>query len=597
MPQNQQDSANYSPDTTRYFLKFQNRILTFDDSGSFLASSGFPILPYSNLVFDPPDSLFLNPATPFPQNNFFALNPIFNFNGQRPVTIIQTEVNSFKEQLFSIAHKRDFAKSSGLWFKLFSCRTPGVFNNLLGNSFAVDWGAYFNLKKSKIRLDFYHRKEFFQLNGGVVGDDDDQPFSILGNQRKLLPVRWTNLSVRKIESAANLEAVFPLKNSELPKDSSENGLIGNISAGRFGSYPTALVFNSRYSLDYFFVNQFYLPEDSFFVNKPSLYDSLNSSDRLRNANFSNVFGFLNQSFVHQYNFFAYLSFQYNERNQNFFKSQHQSLFSGFDFEKKFDSQKLILKANYGITGYNRGNFLFLTTYKKRVYSIDDAFVSFTLNSSRNSASLTEQNFFANRFFWTNTLESTFQHSLSAQIKFSKMSMELTGSRLKNYIYYNTDFIPTQHRPSINYFKAVWAAKLETKRVFFVPEVVYQNDFSDEKVLRIPSFISKSIIGFNAKLFGKALILSPGLDLLFVNNNFGKYFLPHTGQFINQDTVSSVICFRANLFVNFALKELKGYLRMDNITDGIWPANTSSLLVGNPFPGRVIRIGFIWNLIN
>lgn len=592
------DSSYFSNDTTRYFLRFQNRIVIDQDSGNFLASPGYPILPYTPLVFQVTDSIFLNPSVPFPQKNFFSLNPRFAFNGQRPNTLVQTDINSFKEQLFTIAHKRDFGRSAGIWFKIFSCRTPGVFSNFIGNSFAIDWGTYFDLKRVKIRMDFYHHKEFFQLNGGVTDFESDQVFSVLGNNRKLLPARWDNLNIKKIETAASLEAIAPIGNSKITGDSSAINLNFKSGTGRFGRVQKAFYFNSRYQLDYFLVNQIFTAQDSFFIQKPYLFDSLVTNDRLRNANFSNVFGFINQDLERNYYLFPFISFQYNERNQNFFRRINSSLFAGFDFEKTSEIQKIIIRSTYCLSGFNQNNYLLNLNFQRKVFLFKHRTdLIFTANLSQNQPSLTEQSFHANRFFWDNNFSSVSQQSISACFKNRWVSFEIMGSRLKNYIFYNADFDPAQNKSAFNFLKSTIAANFETKRIFFLPEIVWQEDFSNGELLRIPSLISKAIFGVNAKLFNKALLLSPGVDILFADLSYGKYFLPQTGQFINQDNTSTGMVFRTNLFVNFTIKELKGYLRMDNVNDGLWPANTNSLLAGYPFPGRVLRIGFIWNLIN
>lgn len=589
------DSASLANDTTLFFLKFQHRITNDLDSGNFKVNTGLFSIPLLNLRFASLDTLTLFPDNPYPQSCFFSLNPSFSYLGQKPLTIVQTEVNTNKEQLFYLGHKRDIGKSSGLWFKLFSFRSPGVFANALGNAFNIDWGGYSSLKKMKVRLDAYHRKETFQLNGGVEPNEGENSFAFLGNSRKLLQPKWSNLNLRKISTGYHFELVFPTR--FFPVDSVYKDLK---DSSKLTVRPIASGFKlfSNYELNYFFLNQEVLPEDTFLLSRPALFDTAITKDRLRGSIISNSLLFFKKSKFKSDFFETGLTHAYAEQNQNFYKSFTNSLFiglkGGFYFRKILSTAKI----DYGLLGYNTGNFLgSLNLLKEIFWGSYPSLFEVNIMSSKMAPTLLQRSNFSNHFSWTNDFSDVQKGRLMIRYKRNNISGSLGYESIRNFIYFNSEGVPLQVSERFSYYFVNLNTNLETRNFFIFPEFLFQKDLSNGQILRIPEFVVKSIVGFRWRLFKKALILSPGIDLLFASKFYGNYFLPQTGQFIRQDSQITGSYLAANFFVNFIIKDLKGYIKMDHINDGTWPENPGYFIAGYPLQGRVIRIGFIWNLVN
>jgi hypothetical protein len=589
------DSASVANDTTLFFLKYQHRITNDLDSGKFMVNSGIFSIPFQNLQFVSRDSISLFPDNPFPQFCFFSLNPTFSFLGQKPLTIVQTEVNTNKEQLFYLAHKRDVAKSAGLWFKIFSFRSPGVFANALGNSFAIDWGGYFKFRQVKARIDAFHRKETFQLNGGVEPQEKDDSFSFLGNSRKLLAPKWTTLNFRKISTGANLELVFPIKFSSLDSvHKATSDTVHPLDKNLLSGFKLV----SNYELNYFFMNQEVLPVDTFFFNRSFLFDSTFTKDRLRGSLAYNHFSFFSFSESKDRFFETSLSHAYAEQNQNYNKSIYHSLFVGIKGIYTF--QKVVSTAHfdYGFSGYNLGNFSLGMNLKREFkFSSTPSFLEFSFVANKHSPSLLQRANFSNHFFWYNDFNDLQNTKIFLKVRRSILSGSIGYQSIRNHIYFSPEGYPTQNQGNFSYYFLQLSTQIEGRNFFAFPEVLFQKDNSQNQLLRIPELVVKSIIGYRWRLFNKALTLSPGFDLLFASKFKGNYFLPQTGQFIQQENQVTGGYLMANFFINFIIKDLKGYIKMDHVNDGIWPGNLGYFISEYPLQGRVIRIGFIWNLVN
>ncbi len=591
------DSTRFSEDTTLFFPKFQHRITYSLDSGNFFITTGSPSLPHLNLKYQSTDSVFLNASIPYSQACFFSLNPSFQYNGQRPITIVQAEVNSSKEQLFYLGHKRDIGKSTGIWFKIFSFRTPGVFTGYLGNTFAIDWGSYFNWRKNIISIDAFHRKETFQLNGGVGFSEKEESFSFLGDSRKLLAPRWADLSIRKISTGVSSRIVVPLKAVAALSDNSA-GLDSSVSAQPSQRIISGFKIESNYSLDYFFVNQAHSPEDTIFVNPPFLIDSSITSDRLRAAVFSNTFGFFHNSIDAKKYINPYFSFSLVEENQNFFKNISNSLLFGVKGGLNVFQTNITSHFQYGVSGYNIGNYLAEIKLKRPFLFFSNLnFFDIKLYSKKIAPNLLQRAYFGNNFFWRNNFLDVQKNGVLLGVSRNRMQLSGGFETLRNFIYYSSDFHPQQSSSTFVYAFGSIGANYEISNFFISPEFLFQKESSENQILRVPSLVCKSIIGYQLKLFKKALTLSPGIDLLYVSQFKGNYFLPQTGQFVLQENQLTGGYLLANFFLNFIIKDLKGYLKLDHLNDGIWPNKLGYMMAGYPLQGRVIRIGFVWNLVN
>jgi hypothetical protein len=215
-----------------------------------------------------------------------------------------------------------------------------------------------------------------------------------------------------------------------------------------------------------------------------------------------------------------------------------------------------------------------------VYSVDEP-------------SLIMQYYSSNHFKWSNKFDNITSHnaSLWCASRLKLISLRVKNEVIKQFVYFDYNALPQQYSGNINVMSANALLNLPIyKNWSFYSDTKLQK--SDNFRYSVPDLYLYTAIYYESNVFKKAMKVSTGAGCLYFSSYYSNILMPATSQFYLQKKETIGDYPYLDFFVNFRIKTVKFFLRLEHINSGL---NNKLYLYqpGQPSPGRTIKIGIDW----
>jgi hypothetical protein len=179
----------------------------------------------------------------------------------------------------------------------------------------------------------------------------------------------------------------------------------------------------------------------------------------------------------------------------------------------------------------------------------------------------------------------------------RVSLDLDYFSLKNLIYFNELNKPVQvENDFIRYFKLNISANFKFKKIVSKSALIFQRPLSNTVDLNFPSLFLVEKFRFQFNSFKKNLRSGIGIDASYSSAANGWRYLPSISVFTLNNNFSAFSYPRIDFVYDFKVRNLEGFVRVDNILSGV-KNDLFFTLEGYPMPDRTIRLCLIWTFID
>lgn len=259
-------------------------------------------------------------------------------------------------------------------------------------------------------------------------------------------------------------------------------------------------------------------------------------------------------------------------------------------------------AKYGLYGYNKNDFS-LNAKAKLFFVNNDSVkrnIYATFKSSKTNPELFKKVYFSNHFNWEIFFEKEFRNELGFGYQTNNFNIGGNITNLNNYIYFNENKLPTQHKSDIQIYTAYLNHKLNLGNWHLNSKFVYQKSSSD--VIALPSYSLYANFYYENTYFDKALLAEFGIDANFHSKFYMQGYIPDIGQFHNQSERKIGEYPYVNIYFNFQIKRTRFYLKYANLIDvinqyaGDTPVLNRDIFTALHYPSdpALFKFGLIWN---
>lgn len=491
------------------------------------------------------------------------------YQASRPITFMNYANGSSSEQLFEIMHTQNLGEGLNVSLNYRRIVSEGFFQNQLTSH--TQFNATFYVKSRNQR--FLSKAYYFinnlksQENGGVGVFDNTEDNSILLR---------VNLNTAQNKSRST---GFGVENSyDLIVDS--NQVFLNISH--------EIGFNRSYRIfkDQFEDNSFH---SNFFIDTTRTADS-SYAEVFSNQLMLNFFnkklnvGFRNEQYHHFQNFLLNRNFQSNylvfhSKGEVFNRQMEAYLEKGIS---GFHEDELDFSSRIELTKWNKINFSLAALVRNKQA---DLFIQ----SQR-----TNHHFF-DRDFETSNQSALLFHVLADHLNLTTIFGVET---YENYIFYNSQIEPTQLASRFSVLSADVKHKLHFFRYLNFNNSIRYQSIEEKEFIPLPSLYSFHSFYFDKAVFGGALQLQFGLDYYYIGEYSGFAYSPSLTQFYLSETEEKLGGNgQLDFFINLRIeKAARVFIKMENILNEEF--SPESMRIQNySIPGRVLKVGFSWRMIN
>ena len=208
----------------------------------------------------------------------------------------------------------------------------------------------------------------------------------------------------------------------------------------------------------------------------------------------------------------------------------------------------------------------------------------------------QQHYYGFRFRWDTPFVPVKSQQLFLNLHMPVIHLELNASmmRVTNYIYFE-NFYPAQFNSQIS------IAQIELKKNFVLGDFHLNNSLAYQSVSAIiddPVYLANISWYFQKHLFHSALFTQIGFDAWYASDFNGHHYNMITGQFdennlsAENDQLSFDPVF--DIFANFDIRTFRFFLKVDNITQGLFSKGYYEA-PNYPMQPRGVKLGVNWML--
>ncbi len=173
------------------------------------------------------------------------------------------------------------------------------------------------------------------------------------------------------------------------------------------------------------------------------------------------------------------------------------------------------------------------------------------------------------------------------------------TNIDNYTYFDRDESTGQTKPmqaaeSVNYFKVKLSKEIRFGNFALDNQFIYQKVTNGEDVLRVPDFITRNTLYYANYIFkGKPMYLEAGVTFSYFSKYLMNSYNPVIAEFYLQDDREYGGFPLLDFFVNFKVKTMRVYFKLEHFNSGFSDNNYYSA-PSYPYRDFVIRFGLVWN---
>jgi stalled ribosome alternative rescue factor ArfA len=290
----------------------------------------------------------------------------------------------------------------------------------------------------------------------------------------------------------------------------------------------------------------------------------------------------------QYHYFQNFLIDENFESNYFLAVVNHSLFR----------QKVEITFEKGLSGYNKNELEWNTSiYFQEWRGIE---TQLKLAISKKQPDYFLQNQRTNHFSFSSEFNTSNQSNLSLLTKIKKWNTRIEAGirEYTNYIYFDTTQLPKQLEESFTnlFFKIDF--KLEFLRHMNLKNIILIQELSRTDVVPLPAFTSYHSLYYENSILREALGFQIGSDLRIIGSYGGYKYSPSLTQFyLNENSSQLGDIYQVDLFLNMRVnKSARITIKMENVLGKSF-SEDSYRIDGYSIPGKSIKVGFTWRMIN
>jgi hypothetical protein len=305
-----------------------------------------------------------------------------------------------------------------------------------------------------------------------------------------------------------------------------------------------------------------------------------------------------------YNYIIPSSFP--EAGNNVKLNRNSNILLGRLFNNIGDKFRWSAAGELYVTGYKIGDFTLNGDILKS-FDLKKGRASWLINGSvmNKQPSIWYEHWGGNNIAWDNNLKKEFRLDVGSSIKYPVHNTEVKFNYaiIKNYVDFGTDTLPSQFSGALSVAAVTLKNELRLWKFHLTSDVIIQQS-SNSEILDLPLVTVRSA-GYFEHLFrfnktGGRLNAQLGADVTY-NTTYHPYdYMPATGRFFRQESMTAGNYPYINVFINLKVKRTRIFVMFDHINAGLMGQSIryNYFMVPNyPQNVRMLRYGLAWTFYN
>lgn len=254
--------------------------------------------------------------------------------------------------------------------------------------------------------------------------------------------------------------------------------------------------------------------------------------------------------------------------------------------------KLRINLNYVIWGFNKNDFRIKGIFNQNIHKNWGLNIEYLYDIR--TPNLQALRWVSNNFEWNYsfTKEHYNQSALFIEQKQKNFKLGVSIHRFLYPVFYDFTARPKQSDAGSLIFQALLEKSFQIHKFYITNTLAYQKA-SNDSIFRIPQIITKNAFFYQTDLFKRAMQIQIGIDFYYFTAYTPYAYLGVTNVYYLQNNRFSGNYPFFDLFLNFKVKSLRGFVMLDHINQDILGNNQYYFMPGYPFPGRTVKVGLTW----
>lgn len=487
----------------------------------------------------------------------YRLNPdsVKIYNSATPYANAHYIIGAAREQLLNFEINTKLGNGIHTGVHLRYLNAPGKYKRQHAHYPGGSFFATFmpdNLNYGAI-LVFVQDKGSIAENGGIQNVD-----AFLNNTESNRKTYLINL-----ENADNISTAQNIVFQHFYKFGKRNIVNDTTTTDNSTNYKAKLVHTFKYRKE----KSHFIDKSSNFEFYPQIFsDSLNIFDTVFVQTIDNSIAFTNFNDSENKPNFQYHFGVQNSLNLLF---NGEEILNFNDFITNVKLKYFISKsANVSFSGkyilgkYNNNDFFtsvdFLHNFENHTY------INTGLTVAKTHTDYFNSNLYNSVFRWNNDFSPISNYNVFIKYgKVDNLSISTKYSYIGNYVYLSKNITPVQHSNVINYGSIEFLKNFTLRHWKLSLNLITQKTFPDT-VISLPVFLGKARLVYDRILFNKSLHAQIGATLTYHTKWKPVSYMPALKDFYIQDEFSAGNYPYVDLFVNFAIKRVRIFLKYSHI---------------------------------
>jgi hypothetical protein len=295
-----------------------------------------------------------------------------------------------------------------------------------------------------------------------------------------------------------------------------------------------------------------------------------------------------------------------EAGGNVTLNRNSNILLGRLFNNIGDKFRWVTTGELYLTGYKIGDFT-LNGEIMKSFDLRKGRVSWLINGSvmNKQPSIWYEHWGGNNFAWNNNFKKEFRLDIGTSLKYParRTEVKFNYAVIKNYADFGTDALPSQYSGALSVAAITIKNDLRLWKFHLTSDVILQQS-SNQDILDLPLATVRSA-GYFEHLFrfnktGGRLNAQLGADVTY-NTTYHPYgYMPATGRFYRQESLTAGNYPYINLFINLKVKRTRIFVMFDHVNAGLMGLSTRyNYLMVPDYPQniRMLRYGLAWTFYN
>jgi hypothetical protein len=492
----------------------------------------------------------------------------------RPVTQLFYANGAEAEQRFIAFHTQNLGEGLNISFQYDRMTSEGFFLRQLTNHtrFFINYNLHSRNKR-------FHSKGYYMIsnlksqeNGGVFLSDEESA----EENTVLLDIHLFDAQNRSRSQEFGLENQYDL--IRLDSNTTLFNLYHEFNYHRsYRNYDHDLTNSNK---EFYRANYF----DQTFAADSAFVDEVSNELGVQLFNHRLSAGLKQSSF----NYFQNYLIDQN-LNSSFFIAQFADTLLGQHLQASFEK---------GLSGYHRDEFEL--NAKVAFKQLKSFRLSGEAMITQKQPDYFLERYRSNQNYFNNSLKTSNAQVFKIRLQEAHSGVDLSfaAKNLSNFVYFDSLTQVQQHEASVSLIEI----QLKKHFVFFrnmnlLNKIVYQS-FSDENILPLPELYSYHSLYYGNEFFNNHLKLQVGFDLYYIGNYQGYAYSPSLAQMhLRKDESELGNINQLDFFISLGINEnARAFIKFENLLYDNFSAETYRIQ-DYPIPGRVLKFGLSWTMLN